>query len=97
MLKLNLTELRKILLESLIDPKKPGPWRLTADIADPKYYRMRAIEILREADLNTPDENINKAISLLLLARFFHRTQGVIETLKVADRFTPKQDLKIGK
>lgn len=97
MIKLNQTELRKILLESLVDPKAVGPWKITADIADPKYYRQRAIECLHEADLSMPDENIQKAISLLLLARFYNRTQGVTEAVKVVDRFNHKQEIKINK
>lgn len=73
------TNLKKILLESLFDPRKPiGTIKIIMEVNDPNYYEMRAIEMIGEAKsiLHTPfgsindyNERITKAISLLGLAK----------------------------
>lgn len=78
-------DIRKLLLNSLINPKEPGPLKTILEQHDVSYYEMRAQELISEARLcvsgfPTPNENqlanyhdrMIKAITLLTLARY-HR------------------------
>jgi len=68
---INTKDLKKLLNESAINPNKPGPWKIIADIgqSNPIYLKMRAMELLQE---NDSDDNLRKAISMLLLARYYN-------------------------
>lgn len=68
-------------MESVFDPRKPGPMLAIVEQNDSKYYSMRAKEIISEAQLiimgpNPSDQQLQvyqlkmtQAISLLALAR----------------------------
>lgn len=43
------TLLTKILNEAKFNPKTPGPMKVVADLCDPHYYELRAIELIQEA------------------------------------------------
>jgi hypothetical protein len=76
MLKINQTLIRKTLLESLVNPNIPGPWRTIVDMKDPEFYRKRAIECLQEATWNDRNGNMKKAITLIALAQIFNRNEA---------------------
>jgi len=60
----SLTQIRDILRSCQFNPKKPGPMKVIAEVGNPQYYRLRAIELLS----GTPTElEIKQAISLLAL------------------------------
>lgn len=66
--------MRTVLMEALFDPRDPGPMQVLIDMNDSKYYEARAIEFIKETnldyyDLNFYHDNIKKAIGLLTLAR----------------------------
>lgn len=67
------TALKKILSECVIDPRKPGPMKVIADMSDPDFFRKRAIEYLSEGNLI---DNEQKAISLLSLAIYYNTIKG---------------------
>lgn len=56
------TAIKKILMESAFDPRKPGPMKVIADIRNHDYYKLRAIELIHEGRLI-------EAISVLAMAR----------------------------
>lgn len=60
--KLGVKKIKQILSESAFDPNQPGPLKVITDLQNAEYYRMRAIELIREGQLKL-------AISLLALAR----------------------------
>lgn len=64
--------LKKILSSCAPDVKKPGPWRIIAQTGEPRYYMLRAVELLRCAD-DTQDlvYMIKTAISHLALAAYY--------------------------
>ncbi len=66
------TALKKILAESIFDPREKGPMKPIVDMADPHFLRQRAIQLLHEVEWSDqPDDCICMAISLLALARWF--------------------------
>ncbi len=72
--------MKKILLESVVT-KKNNPFSIIADFADANYMELRAIELIREAQLSVAQDalewatyegyhtKIRQAISLLAMAR----------------------------
>ena len=71
------TELRKVLNQSLINPQKPGPFRVVIDVGNPQYWRTKALELIAEANnaytsSDEADQYIQEAITLLALSRTFH-------------------------
>lgn len=71
-MKIHIRELQKVLNESMVNPNKPGPWKVIADlgITNPDYLRLRVIELLDNPLIHNDD--LRKAISMLLLARYIH-------------------------
>lgn len=43
------TLLSKTLNEAKFNPKTPGPMKIVADLCDPHYYEIRAVELILEA------------------------------------------------
>ena len=78
-------ELRKTLSESHFNPNKPGLFQIIIGIGNPAYWETRAIELVREAQVNeTPGskqyhELLRDAISLLALARTYHAEKHPIQ------------------
>jgi hypothetical protein len=75
---MNQTNLRKILLESLINPKAPGKMKVIVDAGNPDYFVSRAAEGIRAAqseDLGSFawHQNIITTITLLGLARLYRQ------------------------
>ena len=75
-----ITLIRKMLKEAAFNPKESGPMKVLADMQDPHYYEVKAIELIMEAKAirmhqkwwrnNTRyHEALNQAIQLLALAR----------------------------
>jgi len=73
---MNTRDLRKILNQSLINPKKvPGIIKIILEQNDPAYFETRAIELIHEARLGNYQEKMTNAITLLAVARY-HRDQN---------------------
>ena len=70
---MNTKDLRRILSQSLINPKTVGgAVKIILDQKDPAYYEVRAMEFISEARQN-PDvyhEKMTNAITLLAIARY---------------------------
>ena len=49
-------------MESVFDPRAPGPMKVIADIGNQNYYKLRAIELIHEGRLI-------EATSILALAQ----------------------------
>ena len=74
---MRLTDVRKILRESLINPRKAGPHKIVVDMGSPSYWETRAIELIMEAQAGIAGcpryhENLKLAITMLALARTEH-------------------------
>ena len=70
----SLTEVRKILRQTAFDPRIPGPMRIIVDVDDPRYFRQRAVELIREAEYYPPshyDKKLKQATQLITLARAY--------------------------
>lgn len=83
---MNLTNLRKILLESLINPQAPGKMKIIFDAANPDYFVSRAGEAIRgaqsEAQGSLPWHNhITTAITLLAMARLYRKDEHPIKSI----------------
>lgn len=77
-------QLQKLLAESAFNPDLTGPLKIIADLRNPQYCEIRAIELIQEARLSDMDhyhDKIKQAISLLVLARA-ERQHGTTETQK---------------
>lgn len=57
-----LTKIRKVLRDAAVNPRKPGPIRIIADVGNPDYYDNRAIEAIKSGDRGL-------ALTLLALAQ----------------------------
>ena len=70
--KVTQSQLRKLLIESLFNPQKPGPLEMITKQAQPLYYEGRAIEFIMEARLGNIEhyhDSLIKAVMLLTLSR----------------------------
>lgn len=47
-MKINKTNIKKILNNCAFDPNKPGPLKIIADADNTGYYKLRAIELIKE-------------------------------------------------
>jgi hypothetical protein len=72
------TEIRKILAESVVNPKNPSKWKIIADMRFTTFLDL-AVEKIKNAEFTNTDESIKEAITLLAMARCAHRSQGVVE------------------
>lgn len=63
--------LRETLMQSVFDPRAPGPMSIIVGLDNPQYGEIKAIELIREAQAHPTDyhEKVTQAISLLALAR----------------------------
>ena len=69
---LNITNLRKVFKEATFNPKDPGFLNVVADIKDPNYYMLRAIENLQRARTSRgrlQQEQLTQAIQLVAMAK----------------------------
>lgn len=94
------TQICEFLRRCFFNPNKPGPLSIIADIGNPNYYEMRAIEFIKEAPecyikeqtiaaqtklaMQEYDDKIIKAIKLLVLARET-RYQGIKDILSESE------------
>lgn len=76
----NITKLRKLLTESLFDPKKKTPMSVVVSMDNPTYCEMKAIELLHEITPQTAQANLKQAISLLGLSRALREEHGPEKT-----------------
>lgn len=60
-MKLNKTNIKKILSNIQFDPKKPGPLKPVFDVQNEEYYLPRAIEFINSGS----DDDIRNALILL--------------------------------
>ncbi len=74
--KINKTELKKTINESVFDPNAKTPLSVIVQMDNPQYGELRAIELINEAQvaintgsLQTYHDKITQAIALLGLAR----------------------------
>lgn len=68
------TQLKRILRESVMDPNKLGPSKLIFGAADAKYYELRALELVVEAQsakctIREYHDKMRTAITYLAIAR----------------------------
>lgn len=66
------TDVRKVLVESVFDPRDSGPLSVVTEIGTVDYLTTRAIELIRESQGSKDaifHQNVKMAISLLALAR----------------------------
>ncbi len=72
---MNITLLKKIAKESIFNPNSKDltySKKILLDINNPYYWRIKAIECIKECEFNTQavtDQNLRDAITLLILAR----------------------------
>ena len=69
---MNKTQIAKKLRDSVFAPNKPGPLKIIADVGSSDYYIKRAIEMLRQSEVQElPWQEVSRrdAISLIALAR----------------------------
>jgi len=67
------TEVKKVLADAAINPRKDGPLSIILSVNNKEYYKNRALEFIME-------DNLVSAISLLAMAEALNR--GPQETTK---------------
>lgn len=72
-------------MESLFDPRTPGPMSIVVELNNPAYCEVKAIELIREAQSHPVDyhEKVTQAISLLALARLQRGAPDAKEAVQV--------------
>ena len=78
-MKLRVTKktIQKLLSESVYTPGLPGPMQFVSENASPDYCETRAMELVGEAKISTPEDyhtRMKQAVSLLILARALRGT-----------------------
>ena len=79
-------QLRMILNESLINPKKPGPMRVITDADNPEYWCQRAVEFIQEGNQAIGGLLANEGIMTVdeRLRKYQHNLKKAITLLSLA-------------